>query len=187
MGNKHTQHATATDDHTILTRFLLSNWISTAPCIFELDEMWSNYARDPVSYQQSLRDLLNDDRLQTPTEVSLGVLGLVNKDIILNETNDMSECAQMNDYPVDLIVGVRFMTDNVIRFRVYCTKIFLGEYEAKEGEQIIRFKKPIPYIYIMKDTIHLEFITTPSPFRLVYATLNHTIRKEFLMSVISPS
>lgn len=182
MGNKHT-HTKATDDSAILTRFLLSNWISTAPCIFELDEMWSDYARDPVSYQQSLRDLLNDDRLQTPTEVSLGVLG--HKDVILNETNDMNECSQMNDYPIDLIVGIRFMTDGDHRIRVYCTKIFLGEYEAKEGEQIIRFKTPIPYIYIMRDTIHIEFMSTPSPYRLVYATLNNTIRKEFLMSVIS--
>lgn len=109
--------------------------------------MWSDYVYDPDLYQETLRKLLwNETQYNTPAEISLAKNERMN--LVINETNNMDTC-ELNQYPVDLLVGIRLMTDGNHRFRLYCTDIFLGEYQTK-GKQIIRLKKVVPFLYFMK-------------------------------------
>ena len=153
--------------------------------IFQLEEEWCNYYNNPEVYIKDLIKEANEHySCNTIFDILFTVLSIKQQSVILYETNDI-----MTDEPIDLLIGIRILSDEKCTFRIYCCEdIFLGEYMTCHNQKVIRLNKIIPNMMLRilnyPYNIKIQFTSeNKSEYRFIYGMLDNDIRKYLLQNL----
>lgn len=184
MGNNFVTPSKLDDKKRFIKHILLSGMISKQHFMFELEEKWNRYCKNADLYINDMIENIGTNK-RAADIVLQTLITKPTESIVLYETNSLlsSSFDIDNDHPIDLIIGIRILSDSEHIFMVYYEDVFLGEYHTKKSQGIIRFDYIIPYMIlkIMYARPNIKIISNDIfRYRFVYATIE-TKKRRFLL------